>query len=283
MNRLLVAIIISLFCTTTSAWAETIRIRFIVSDYLGITETQLKRTQSKLKTYVDVLNGYYRNSKVDIKAEIAQIEFIRIDSVGDTQIIEDMAHERNGFEYMFRKQHDSGADYTIAMVSKLMILGKPGCGRAYAVNKSIAAISDPRKAFAVVHFDCGAHTIAHELGHLMGLNHGTLVDFCNPKMGHTTAITPYANGYAEGNCDGKPQPGEFGDIMVGGRMKEIMGDDKGNLPIFSNPRIHDERCGKKKTCGDPAIGDAARALNENAHYFASHKGSVAPLSEQRSR
>ena len=87
-----------------------------------------------------------------------------------------MAHVRNGFEDMFRKQHDSGADYTIAMVSKLMIMG-------------------------------------------------------------SRDVVWY----------------------------------KGNLPIFSNPRMHDERCGKKKTCGDPAIGDAARALNENAHYFASHK------------
>jgi hypothetical protein len=271
MNRFTAAVLISVLCASTSTWAENIGIRFMVSDDLGVTEAQRKSTQSKLKTYVDVLNGYYRNSEVALKAEIVQIEFVRIASADDIRIIDDMADERNSFEGMFRKALDSGADYTITIVSKLMIQGKPGCGRAYAVNQSIAAISDPRKAFAVVHFACGAHTIAHELGHLMGLNHGTLVDFCNPKMGHTSAIAPYANGYAEGNCDGKPQPGEFGDIMVGGRMREIMGNDKGNLPLFSNPRIHDERCGKNKTCGDPATGDAARALNENAHYFASHK------------
>ena len=271
MNRFVAAILLSALCASTSAWAETIGIRFIVSDDLGRTTLQRQSTQAALKQYVTGLNERYRNSEVALKAEIVQIEFTRITSASDIQIIYDMSHERNGFEAMFRKQHDSGADYTIAIVNKLIVQGNPGCGRAYAVNQSIAAISDPRKAFTVVHFACGAHTIAHELGHLMGLNHGTLVDFCNPKMGHTSAIAPYANGYAEGNCDGKPQPGEFGDIMVGGYMREIMGNDKGNLPIFSNPRIHDERCGKNKTCGDPAIGDAARALNENAHYFAPHK------------
>ena len=274
MNKLVAAVLAALLCVSTGAVAETIGIRFIVSDDLGRTAAQQKLTQAKLKQYVVELNDRYRNSEVILNAEIVQIEFTRIASTDDVQIIDDMAHERNGFEAMFQKAHEYGTDYTIAIVNKLMVLGKPGCGRAYAVNQTVAAISDPRKAFAVVHFACGAHTLAHELGHLMGLNHGTLVDFCNPKMGHTTAIAPYANGYAEGNCDGKPQPGEFGDIMVGGHMREIMGNDKGNLPLFSNPRIHDERCGKNKTCGDPAIGDAARALNENAHYYASHKKAV---------
>jgi hypothetical protein len=272
MDKLIRAAIFSLvYCYASCAFAETICIRFVVSNDLGRTTLERQNTQATLKQYVTELNERYRNSEVTLNAEIVQIEFVRIEAVDDITIIDDMVHERNGFEAMFRKAHDSGADYTIAIVSKLMIQRKPGCGRAYAVNQSISAISDPRKAFAVVHFACGAHTIAHELGHLMGLNHGTLVDFCNPKQGHTSAIAPYANGYAEGNCDGKPQSWEFGDIMVGGYMQDVMGNDKGNLPLFSNPRIHDERCGKKKTCGDPAIGDAARALNENAHYFASHK------------
>lgn len=271
MNRLLAAILISSLCVASHAWAETIGIRFIVSDDLGLTATQQKNTRETLEKYVVTLNDYYRNSEVALKAEIVQIEFSRITAVSDIQIINDMAHERNGFEAMFKKAYQYNADYTIAMVSKLLMEGKPGCGRAYAVNLSIAAISDPRSAFAVVNFVCGAHTLAHELGHLMGLNHGTQVDTCNPGMGHATAIAPYANGYASGNCDGKLQAGEFGDIMVGGHMREIMGNDKGNLPLFSNAHLHDERCGVNKICGDPAIGDAARALNENAHYYASHK------------
>lgn len=258
-------------CFSAGACAETIGIRFVVSDDLGRTAGQQRATQATLEKYISELNDRYRNSAVALNAEIVQIEFARIEAVDDIQILDDMVHERNGFAAMFQRADEFGADYTVAMVSKLMMQGKPGCGRAYAVNQSVEAISATRKAFAVVNFVCGAHTLAHELGHLMGLNHGTLVDFCNPNMGHTSAITPYANGYAEGNCDGKLQLGEFGDIMVGGHMREIIGNDKGNLPMFSNPRIHDERCGKNKTCGNPAIGDAARALNENAHYYASHE------------
>ncbi|MDD2915440.1 MAG: zinc-dependent metalloprotease family protein [Gallionella sp.] len=272
MSRKFLAVMLALaLCFPAGAFAETIGIRFIVSNDLGRTAAQQQLTRATLEKYVAGLNDRYRNSQVVLHAEIVQIEFVRIEAVDDIRIIDDMAHERNGFEAMFRRADEFGADFTVAMPSKLLMQGKPGCGRAAAVNQSVAAISTPRKAFAVVNFVCGAHTLAHELGHLMGLNHGTLVDACNPKMGHTSAIAPYANGYADGNCDSKPQPGEFGDIMVGGHMREVIGNDKGNLPIFSNPRLHDERCGKKQACGDPLTGDAARALNENAHYYASHE------------
>jgi hypothetical protein len=271
MNKLVAVVLAAALCVSTGALAETIGIRFIVSDDLGRSPEQRQQTQATLAQYVAGLNERYRNSEVNLSAEIVQVEFAKIGALDDTQIIDDMAHERNGFEAMFLKAYEYGADYTVAMPSKLLMNGKPGCGLAYAVNKTIEAISDPRRAFAVVNFVCGAHTLAHELGHLMGLNHGSLVVRCNPDMGHTMAIAPYANGYAEGNCDGKLQTGEFGDIMVGGHMREIMGNDKGNLPMFSNPRIHDKRCGPNQICGDPLIGDAARALNENARYYASHK------------
>jgi hypothetical protein len=187
------------------------------------------------------------------------------------QILDDMEHERNGFAAMFRRANEYGADYTVAVTANLMIRGKRGCGRGYAVNQTREHISSTRRAFAAIDFACGAHTLAHELGHLMGLNHGTLVDQCQPGKGHISAIAPYANGYAVGNCDGKPQPEEFGTIMVGGWMKEINGNGHGSLPMFSNPRIRDERCGISKICGDPAIGDAARALNENALLYAAHE------------
>lgn len=271
LHAFAVLALILAFASRAVAEDVTIGIRFVVSDDLGKSATQQHVILEKLESYVAELNGYYRNSKVVLHAEIVDVEFSRIEAVDVMQILDDMAHEQNGFDVMFKKADEFGADYTVAMTSQLMIHGKPGCGRAYAVNQSVEAIASTRKAFAAVNFVCGAHTLAHELGHLMGLNHGTLVDFCHPKMGHTSAINPYANGYAVGNCDGKPQSGEFGDIMVGGHMREIIGNGKASLPIFSNPRIRDQRCGINSTCGDVAIGDAARTLNENAHYYAAHE------------
>lgn len=262
------------FCmiaVSLAAQAETIGIRFIVADVLGQTEVQRQSVRSVLEKRVEELNGYYRASDVALRAEIVNVAFSPITTAVDVDIIKDMALERNGFDDMFERADEFGADYTIAMVSELLIFGKRGCGRAYAVNKTLAEISSTRRAFAVIDFACQAHTLAHELGHLMGLNHGVIVDRCDQKKGHLAAIAPYALGYGEGNCDGKPQPGEFGTIMVGGYMKQVNGDDQSSLRMFSNPRIRDERCGVSKVCGDPGIGDEARVLNDNARYYAAHE------------
>lgn len=269
--RNLAVVWILAICFAAGARAEMIGISFVVSEDMGRSAAQRQAAQVALEKYVKELNGYYRDSEVVLQAEIVDVEFSRIEAVEAVQILDDMAHERNGFTAMFQRADEFGADYTVAVTNNLLIRGKRLCGRGYAVNQTLEAISSTRKAFAVINFVCGAHTLAHELGHLMGLNHGFLVDRCQPHMGHTSAITPYANGYAVGNCDGKPQPGEFGDIMVGGWMGVINGNDKSSLRIFSNPRMHDERCGTNKICGDAATGDAARALNENARYYTAHE------------
>lgn len=267
----LALVLVLVFVSGVQAETVPIGIRFILSDDLGLDATQRQATQAKLESYVAELNGYYRNSEVMLQAEIVDVEFSRIEATDVMRILDDMAHQQNGFDALFKKADEFGADYTVVMSNKLMVHGKPGCGRAVAVNKALESIASTRNSYAVINIICGSHTLAHELGHLMGLNHGVLVDQCQPKTGHSSAIATYANGYAEGNCDGEPQPGEFGTIMVGGHMSEINGNNKGSLPMFSNPRIRDERCGVNQICGDPVIGDAARALNENSRYYALHE------------
>jgi hypothetical protein len=251
--------------------AETIGLRFVVSDELGPDQARRQAVLTRLEKDTAELNGYYRNSAVNLNAEIVDVAFATIAAREVMAVLEDMERERGGFAGLFERADEFGADYTVAVLDKLLIRGKRGCGRAYAVNRTLAAISSTRAAFAAVDFACGAHTLAHELGHTMGLNHGSRVDACEPGKGHASAIAPHANGYAAGNCDGEPQPGEFGDIMVGGWMKAINGNGKSNLPMYSNPRVHDARCGAAGKCGAPETGDAARALNEHASYYAAHE------------
>lgn len=250
---------------------ETIDIRYLVVDTLGKTSSDQQKISAALNAYTNTLNEYFTNSQVALTAEVVDISFIPIESDHAEIILQNMQEEREGFANMFSDARRLGADYTFAITQHLLIQGQSRCGRAIAVNQSIAAISSTRSAFAVVNFACGAHTIAHELGHLMGLNHGDLVNRCDPNHGHSNALTPYAKGFGEGNCDGIFQPGEFGDIMIGGWMTTISGKGKKNLPIYSNPRITDERCGQQHRCGDPENGDAARTLNEYAKYYSGHE------------
>ena len=254
-----------------SANAETIDIRYLVADDLGSTPTAQQTVTASLSRYTEELNQYYRNSKVHLTAHMLNVTFVPIDELEAEDILDDMQHENAGFADLFSTAHQIGADYTFAVTKELLIRGQARCGRAFAVNQTLPAISSTRSAFAVVNFACGAHTIAHELGHLMGLNHGALVDQCQPNHGHTAALTPYATGYGKGNCDRQYQKGEFGDIMVGGWMDTISGKGKKNLPLYSNPLLKDARCGTQQICGDPTIGDAARTLNEYAKYYAGHE------------
>ncbi|MEO5347948.1 MAG: M12 family metallo-peptidase [Magnetococcus sp. YQC-9] len=239
-------------------------IRFLVNDTLAPDAAARQALRERLAGQVAVVNRYYRDSLVDLTATIVDVAFIPIaeEQEGAT-ILDQMRHEKNGFAALYCEAGRHGAAYTVA-VTRHQLRGKRGCGQAIAVNKRRAELSRPEKALMVYDIVCGSHTLAHELGHLMGLNHGRLVDRCEPGHGHTTAIASYALGYGVGNCDGQMQPGEFGTIMVGGWMKRVMGNDKASLPLFSNPQLKDPRCGKEGICGDPETGDAARALNENA-------------------
>lgn len=252
--------------------AEVIGLRFVVDNTLGATENQRLALIRKLENDVDGLNGYYRESLVTLSATIVQIEFAPVQTRDALEILKNMAQENNGFAELFAKAGEFGADYTIAIVGKLRLRGKSICGRALAVNKTLEEIADVRRSLAVINSRCQAQTLAHELGHLMGLNHGDKVDECDPGKGHKTALTPYAKGYAEGECNGQSGAAKFGTIMVGGWMKAINGDGHSNLPIFSNPLIRDPRCGLKGICGDPESGDAARVLNEHAKYYIRRRG-----------
>lgn len=251
--------------------AESIGLRFIVHEDIGPRQEQKDSIRRKIHRDVDTLNQFFLNSKVNLSAEVVDIAYSNIVSNEAVALLEDMSHERRGFEHLFSRAGELGADYTFGIIRGLIVNGRRGCGRALAVNKTIEEISSTRRALAVMDYACTAQTLAHELGHLMGLNHGHLVDVCDPGRGHTTALTPYANGYGQGECDGKPDKTKFGTIMVGGWMKSVNGDGRDSLPFFSNPEIRDPRCGKSGVCGNSQIGDAARALNEHARYYSMHE------------
>ena len=270
MRVLLQLLLLGLIVIPISVFAQVIGLRFIVDGSLGATAPQQQLVVGRLHQQVEELNGYYANSKVVLRAEVVDVSFASILSIDAIQILEDMRFERRGFERLFSRANEIGADYMIAVTSGLMLRGQPSCGRAFAVNNSLAAISTTRTAFLVMGATCKAQTLAHELGHLMGLNHGALIAECTRNRTHMVAIAPYANGWAQGHCDGGPQEGAFGTIMVGGYMKHVDGKN-GGLPMFSNPRIEDARCGPARRCGDALLGDSARTLNEYAQVYAAHE------------
>ena len=255
---------------SNNLFAQNIGLGFWVDEKIAQTSAQKQALENRLDQQVTELNTYFSNSLVDLTAEIVNIQYVGIEQTDAVKIVDDMVTERNGFAGLFAKADEYGADYSFAIVDNLILRGQQNCGRGFAVNKTLNEITSLRRSVAVVNNRCGAQTLAHELGHLLGLNHGNLVDACIPGKGHNAAMTPYAQGYAQGNCDQKLQLGEFGTIMVGGYMREINGDGHSNLPLFSNAQLKDARCGKQGVCGDAKFADAARVLNENKQVYADH-------------
>ncbi|MBP9034855.1 MAG: hypothetical protein KBG29_13220 [Pseudomonadales bacterium] len=102
---------------------DTVRfgLRFVVDDNLAITIPRRQLTSTALAEFVGEVNGYYQSSHVVLRAEIVGMSFARFASDDVMVLLSDMEHERNAFKGMFRCAEDTGADYTIAVSSRLMI------------------------------------------------------------------------------------------------------------------------------------------------------------------
>jgi len=251
--------------TAPIAAASEIGLQFLVE-----RDTAENTGKVEIERMVGELNATFTRSEVALTAHVMRVAVLDLDTNDALRLLEQMQAGSGPFVELHIMADVVGADFTIVLNDALMLRGKANCGRAFDVNQTLEELTDPSRAVAVMRPRCGSHTLAHELGHLMGLNHGSLVDTCAPGRGHTSAIAPYANGYAVGNCDGDPQPGEFGTVMVGGWMQSINGERLNRLEVFSNPEVLNDACGSKRRCGDRTFGNAARALNEHASLYASH-------------
>ncbi|MBF0275537.1 MAG: hypothetical protein HQK84_09930 [Nitrospinae bacterium] len=268
--KILFLIIATTLFIPLSCSAEEIGLQFLVKE--TVTDyTQRENKTKKINAIVNEVNSYFLKSGVNLYATVNYIAFQPIRSNDTVTILQEMYERRGDFITLAVTADEYGADFTIAIADGMRLNGKNACGRGYDVNQTVEEISQSKRAVAVIQLVCGAHTLAHELGHLMGLNHGFLINSCIPGKGHTSAIEPYANGYAEGNCDGRPQAGEFGTIMVGGWIRNVNGHNKSSVEIFSNPDIYNKSCGKKGRCGDLNSANAAKALNKYAKIYASHE------------
>jgi hypothetical protein len=109
--------------------------------------------------------------------------------------------------------------------------------------------ADAEEAFAVVHHECAAttHSIAHEIGHLIGARHDLSIDKIMTPF-------PYGHGYVNGT--------KWRDIMS---YRESCGGCR-RVPIWSSPSVLFEG----EPAGTPGE-DNARVIAEEAPRVAAFR------------
>lgn len=203
------------------------------------------QVETAMHNWVAQINNAYRDSNVDIQLRLAAA----------------VAHEQAGADMeavLANLRTDSAAvnlraQYGADFVTQLHKTGECGIGY-FSVSSGWA--------WNVVGPDCGPLTLAHELGHNMGLAHSR-------KQGDTTG-SRYAYGLGHG------VDGLFGTIMTYSWL--YTNRASGRVARFSNPEISclGAPCGVPE--GQAEQADAARALNNVKAEIAAFRSALSQSS-----
>jgi hypothetical protein len=216
---------------------------------------------------IDVLVAYTKNAASyygDIERELIALaieeanESFRISNLGNIKLRlvhtyqTDYVEEGGHFEHLWRlsDKGDGYMDEVHALRDKyradvvvLVVDDRQGCGLSTRVH------ADADEAFAVVHHECAAttHSVAHEIGHIIGARHDLSMDKIMIPF-------PYGHGYVNGT--------KWRDIMS---YRESCGGCR-RVPIWSSPTVTFE--------GEPAgtaDQDNARVIAEEAPRVAAFR------------
>ena len=201
---------------------------------LNVVRRYVRDPADLLAVAIDETNETFRNSGLgNISLRLVHTQLINYDGSAEDQFahLYTMVDGLGAFKDVKKLRNDKRAD-----IVGLIIDNPRGCGLSTRVGPE----SD--EAYFVVHHACltVSMSIAHEIGHILGIRHDRFIDESNVP-------TTYGHGYVNGI-----------------KWRDIMSYNTGcggcpRIPFWSNPRIMYN--------GEPtgtAAADSARVILENA-------------------
>jgi|GEM_PF-1363160 len=214
----------------------------------GVEELGKDGVIAKIANLIDVTNQIYRDSGVFIEANLLTAELVDYDPENERDSSATLSDYGYGDVFAGSRfdARERGADFKV--IFKPFVDGDDACGMAYGggyPNESERFHS--RRMFSYVAYDCGDSTLAHELGHNMGLTHAQRQD------GDGFSYY-FARGYGVDN--------EFVTVMAYGSAFNAS-----EIPVFSSPELDCDGlpCGVDRNQSDGA--DAVYALNSLRHLM----------------
>jgi hypothetical protein len=209
---------------------------------------------------IDQLNAIFaRSVAADIRFSFAGLRRVGYDDGIDSEV----ALQQISTDTAIAEARDAeGADIVVLLVENTDF-----AGRAFMPNT--VDVGNAGVAFAVVARSYGLnyYTFAHEIGHVMGLDHGGgavgtgAFPWGQGHVGYVNSAAGYPEGFVTvmaniGLCGGTP-PCHY-------------------VPYFSNPELTDpEPPVRGRALGETDIADSARALRETAATVAMYRPDVA--------
>ena len=225
---------------------------------------------ARIASYIEYANNAYKKSNVNLRLRLVNAQpltWASYPTISDKDLSAFAADPR-----VQQLRETYGAD-VVQLISRTQVgQGYGVCGIGYVLSgpKNSGTFQNGAwaSAYGITGVDCSLSTMAHEIGHNMGLRHSYEQD---QTEGYYTYL---ARGIHQGTYEwgrGYGVQGRFSTIMA---YPQVFNASV-QAPLFSTPNVVDTTCANQ-ACGRASFADAARALNDMAAQIAALRPTKVP-------